>query len=106
MKYIIKDLLAFRNGRVVEMTVWDCFDGEVKIIKNRFYKWFIEIVDVSMCYSCQKQLQPGERMWVYKKDLFRDEDGRLIAFWDGKSNSYKFKHKRRGSNYEDDDLPF
>ena len=93
MRYILKDLLTFRKGRIVNMTIWDGFDGKVKIIKNRFYKWLIEIVDVSMCYSCQKQLNPGERMWVYKKDLFRDK--------------YKFMRstKWRVSNY-DGDLPF
>ena len=95
VKYILKDLLTFRKGRIVDMTVWDSFDGEVKIIKNRFYKWLIEIVDVDMCYSCQKQLKSGERMWVYKKDLFREENG------------YKFMRSTRWrvSNYKDD-LPF
>jgi len=93
MRYILKDLLTFRKGRTVRMTVWDGFDGEVKIVKNRLYKWLVEIVDVSMCYSCQRQLKPGERMWVYKKDLFREK--------------YKFMRstKWRVSNY-DGDLPF
>lgn len=93
MKYLIKDFLTFREGRTVNMAVWDSFDGEVKIIKNRVYKWLVEIVDVTMCYSSQEQLQPGERIWVYKKDLFRDR--------------YKFMRTTRWevSNYEDD-LPF
>ena len=93
MRYILKDLLTFRKGRTVRMTVWDGFDGEVKIVKNRLYKWLVEIVGVSMCYSCQRQLKPGERMWVYKKDLFREK--------------YKFMRstKWRVSNY-DGDLPF
>ena len=51
MRYILKDLLTFRKGRTVIMTVWDSFDGEVKIVQNRLYKWLVEIVDVSMCYS-------------------------------------------------------
>ena len=93
MRYIIKDLLTFRKGRTVSMTVWDSFDGEVKIVKNRLYKWLVEIVDVSMCYSCRRQLKPGERMWVYKKDLYR--------------GGYKFMRSTRWrvSNY-DGDLPF
>lgn len=91
MRYILKDLLTFRTGRVVDMTVWDSFDGKVKIVKNKLYKWLIEVVDVSMCYSCQRQLQPGERMWIYKKNLYREKPMRSI--------------KRRGSSY-DDDLPF
>ena len=95
MKYLIKDLLTFRKGRIVDMTVWDSFDGKVKIVKNRFYKWLIEIVDVNMCYSSQKHLKPGERMWIYKKDLFRDEDG------------FKFMRSTKWqiSDYEGD-LPF
>lgn len=93
MKYIIKDLLTFKKGHIVNMTVYDSFDGSVRILKNRFYKWLVEIVDVTMCYSSQEQLKPGERIWVYKKDLFRDR--------------YKFMRTTRWevSNYEDD-LPF
>ncbi len=95
MKYLLKDLLTFRTGRIVNMTVWDSFDGKVKIIKNRYYKWLIEVIDVSMCYSCQRQLKPGERMWVYRKELFRDGD------------TYKIKHrKKHNTSFDDEDLPF
>ena len=95
MKYLLKDLLTFRTGCIVNMTVWDSFDGKVKIIKNRCYKWLIEVIDVSMCYSCQRQLKPGERMWVYRKELFRDED------------EYKPKRrKKKYTSFDDEDLPF
>ena len=95
MKYLLKDLLTYLTGRIVNMTVWDSFDGKVKIIKNRCYKWLIEVIDVSMCYSCQRQLKPEERMWVYRKELFRD---------DGK---YKPKSKRKkNTSFDDEDLPF
>ncbi|MBR3996039.1 MAG: hypothetical protein IKI97_12265 [Clostridia bacterium] len=95
MKYLLKDLLTFRTGRIVNMTVWDSFDGKVKIIKNRCYKWLIEVIDVSMCYSCQRQLKPGERMWVYRKELFRD------------GYKYKTKSKRKkNTSFDDEDLPF
>ena len=95
MKYLLKDLLTFRTGRIVNITVWDSFDGKVKIIKNRCYKWLIEVIDVSMCYSCQRQLKPGERMWVYRKELFRD------------GYKYKTKHrKKHNTSFDDEDLPF
>ena len=95
MKYLLKDLLTFRTGHIVNMTVWDSFDGKVKIIKNRCYKWLIEVIDVSMCYSCQRQLKPGERMWVYRKELFRD------------GYKYKTKHrKKKNTSFDDEDLPF
>lgn len=99
MKYILSDLLNMRKGRIVNITVWDCFTGKVKIIQNRLYKWLIEIVDVSMCYSQQVQLQPGEQMWISKKDLFRDYDKRTC----------KNRRKRRASLSKfdwDDELPF
>jgi len=38
MKYILSDLLNMRKGRIVNITVWDCFTGKVKIIQNKFYK--------------------------------------------------------------------
>ena len=95
MKYLLKDLLTFRTGRIVHMTVWDAFDGKVKIIKNRGYKWLIEAIDVSMCYSCQRQLKPGERMWVYRKELFRDED-----------EYKKERRKKKNTSFDDEDLPF
>lgn len=44
MKYLLKDLLTFRTGRIVNMTVRDAFDGKIKIIKNRGYKWLIEAI--------------------------------------------------------------
>lgn len=70
--YVFHDLLVMRVGRVVDITVWDSFSGTVKIIKNGINKWFIEIVDVSMCYPQQVQLAPGERMWISRRDLYRD----------------------------------
>ena len=59
------------------------------------YKWLIEVIDVSMCYSCQRQLKPGERMWVYRKELFRDE------------GEHKPKcRKKQHTSFDDEDLPF
>lgn len=72
MRYFLHDLLTMRKSRMVHITVYDGFLGEVKILKNRGYKWLVEIIDVSMCYPQQKPLIGGETMWIYRKDLFRD----------------------------------
>ena len=65
MKYILSDLLNMRKGRIVNITVWDCFTGKVKIIQNKFYKWLVEIVDVSMCYEQLRPFQSGEQMCIF-----------------------------------------
>lgn len=93
MKNFIKDLFTFRKGRIVDIAVYDSFSGKVKIIKNRFYKWLIEIVDVNMCYFGQEQLKPGERMWIYSKEVYRGNKPFMITA------------KWQGFDYEDD-LPF
>ena len=35
MKYILSDLLNMRKGRIVNITVWDCFTGEQMCIFKR-----------------------------------------------------------------------
>lgn len=70
-KHLIKDLLTMRKGRTVNITVWDGFTGKVKIIKNRLFKWYVEIDDVSMCYPQQVPFEKGDKTWVYRKKLFR-----------------------------------
>lgn len=72
MRYLLHDLMTMRKNRVVNITVWDCFSGEVKILKNYGYKWFIEVVDVSMCYPQLVPCECGERMWIYRRDLYRN----------------------------------
>ena len=71
MKYILSDLLNMRKGRIVNITVWDCFTGKVKIIQNKFYKWLVEIVDVSMCYEQLRPCQSGEQC-VYLKKIYSE----------------------------------
>ena len=62
-----------KRGKIVHMTVYDCFEGEVRILKNRRRKVLIEIVDVLTCYSCQKKPLPGERLWIEDKMIFHPE---------------------------------
>jgi hypothetical protein len=55
------------------MAVYDCFEGEVRILKNRRKKVLVEIVDVLTCYPCQKKPQPGEKHWVEENMIFHRE---------------------------------
>lgn len=69
-------------GQVVHMTVCDCFEGEVKIIKNRSRKVLVEIVDVLTCYPCQKKPQQGERHWIEANLIFHREKAIQTQFDD------------------------
>ena len=51
-------------GEIVTMTVDDCFGGDVKILKTKENKVFIEIIDVTPCYACQSKPNPGTRYWI------------------------------------------
>jgi len=90
MKFFLSNLLKMRKGRLVCVTVPDCFLGYVRILKNRIYKWYVEIVDVSTCYPSQEPINPGERMWLTYNDLYKEGN-----------NIQKSKKK-----YIDDELPF
>lgn len=70
MRRLIHNLITMRKNRVVNIAVYDCYNGKVKILKNRGYKWLIEIIDVYPCYSCQAPYKKGETMWVSHKDIF------------------------------------
>ncbi len=97
MKYILSDLLNMRKGRIVNITVWDCFlQVRWKIIQNKFYKWLVEIVDVSMCYEQLRPCQSGEQMCIFKK-IYSE----IIIRIPVKKN----KILSRKDNY-DDELPF
>ena len=69
---VIHDFLLMRVGRVVNITLWDSFSGTIKVVKRGINRWLIEIVDVSMCYPQQVQLQSGEQMWIHSRDIYRD----------------------------------
>lgn len=59
-----------KPGDIIDMAVYDCFEGKVKILQQEKDSVFIEIVDVCMCYPSQKQALPGERCWVDKEEIF------------------------------------
>lgn len=62
-----------KEGQVVNITVCDCFTGEVRILKNHWNKWFIEIIDVTMCYPQLVPCEYGDKMWIHRRDLYRDD---------------------------------
>ena len=62
-----------KRGQIVHMAVYDCFEGEVRILKNRRNKVLVEIVDVLTCYPCQKKHQPGEKHWIEENMIFHRE---------------------------------
>lgn len=72
ISYAIQDFLLMRVGHIVNITVWDSFSGTVKVVKRGINRWLIEIVDVSMCYPQQVQLEPGDQMWIHSRDIYRD----------------------------------
>ena len=60
-------------GQVVRMAVYDCFEGDVKILAVGEDKVFVEIVDVLTCYYCQRAHKPGEKYWIADWELPPDD---------------------------------
>ena len=54
--------------------VYDAFEGEVKIVKEESSRIFVEIIDVLMCYPQQLPLNPGKRIWVNKRDIYKRDN--------------------------------
>ena len=76
-------------GQVIHMDVYDCFGGDVKILAVGADRVFIEIVDVTTCYTCQKAPSPGSKYWVGEWEICDDPQP---------NTSY--------SVFEEKDLPF
>lgn len=76
-------------GQVVHMDVYDCFGGDVKILAVGEDVVFVEIVDVTACYSCQKAPSPSTKYWIGDWELSQEQEPR---------------HSHVG--FEDKDLPF
>ena len=55
---------AERIGQVINLNVYDCFGGDVKLLAVAEDRIYVEIVDVSPCYSCQKAPTPGSKYWI------------------------------------------
>ena len=76
-------------GQVVHMDVYDCFGGDVKILAVGEDVVFVEVVDVTACYSCQEPPRPGMKYWVGDWELPPD-----------------LEPKSSRTGFEDKDLPF
>jgi len=59
------------NEKIIDLTVYDCFSGKVKLLKKRPTRIYIEIVDVVNCYSQQVPTKPGERFWIKKTEIIK-----------------------------------
>lgn len=68
MRKYAEDLAEKSN--VVSMAIYDCFEGEVKILEETEEKVYIEVIDVLPCYSCQKTPECGERFWIEKSLIY------------------------------------
>ena len=62
-------LQTISPGEVFQMAVYDCFEGDFKLLKKALGKIYVEIVDVCMCYRQQVQSEPGERYWIEKEEI-------------------------------------
>ena len=51
-------------NKIVKLTVYDCFSGDVRILAVGTDRIFVEIVDVVKCYDSQADLVPGTKYWI------------------------------------------
>ena len=56
-----------KPGDIFHLAVYDCFEGDVKLLIKGINKSYIKIIDVLPCYPCQKPIPAGEKMWIEKE---------------------------------------
>lgn len=56
-------------GGFVHIDVYDCFSGVVKVLAIGTHEIFVEIVDVSACYWCQKAPSVGSKYWISEWEI-------------------------------------
>lgn len=91
-KYDGKDFFkkySDKIGKIVHIDVYDCFGGDVKILAVGEDVIFVEIVDVTACYSCQEPPVSGTKYWIGDWELNPESE-----------------YKPSRSGFEDKDLPF
>ena len=101
-------LTKAKVGDVVPIIVYDCFSGNAKLLKKGWRKYYVEITDAFMCYSCQKQMPDGARMWIYKKEIY-DDDAYCHMTWREALYEIKcffFPKFKIEEKWKDEDLPF
>lgn len=68
-RYMHKALEKISPGDVIQMAVYDCFEGDFKLIKKMFGEIYVEVIDVCMCYPQQAQSQSGDRYWIEEDEI-------------------------------------
>lgn len=51
-------------NQVIEITVYDAFKGDVRILAVGTDRIFVEIIDVCTCYDTQRPFVPGTKYWI------------------------------------------
>ena len=95
-------------GDTIYLVVYDCFAGDVKLLKRGWRKIYVEIVDACMLYQDAQQLQAGEKMWIYSSEICKDITKWQELKWKFKKSLWHFFHKpflKKDDTWEDD-LPF
>lgn len=59
-------------GSIIDLTVYDCFTGKVRLLQKTKKEILVEVVDVQMCYPCQHPASAGERHWIPKGLILRE----------------------------------
>ena len=60
---------ANRVGEIININVYDCFGGDVRLLAIGEDRIFVEIVNVSACYPCQKAPIEGSKYWIGSWDI-------------------------------------
>ena len=50
--------------QIITIEVYACFSGEVRLLAVGVDRIYVEIVDVSPCYSCQGAPLAGQKFWI------------------------------------------
>lgn len=91
-----------KPGDIIEIVVYDCFAGTVRLVERRWREYCIEIIDAVTCYPCQRPMKVGERFWFNKKEITDDDYYR--ESWREKIRKRFVKAEKLG--FDDEDLPF
>jgi len=77
----MKSFFESKNGNIVHIAVYDCFSGEVKVMRVGDEGIVIKIRNVCSCYSCQRPMRRGKTLFI-RYDLVAECDGK--HFFEGK----------------------
>ena len=58
-------------GETVHVVVNDCFEGDVKLLRKKPHKYYVKIIYAVKCYSNQRDIPEGQKMWIHEDLIFR-----------------------------------